>query len=271
MTTTMLPALRRRFTARILALPLLGLAVAAAVTAPVHAGTTHDMPYAMVRGDGQTMTMNDGDSDDRGEVQQVRSKVKGDFIWFRDNGHGYVIQDPATLVKARAAWAPVDRLGEQMKTYGRDMEQQGKAMGDQGRQMGEAAARAQPDQRKLQAQQEQIATLGARLATLSNQITASTDEGERARLHKELGKLNMQISDIALQMRPATPDDAQRRQMEDTNRRMKEGQVPMQALGQKMKALGKDMERESHTADATVRSLIHDARAHGLAHPAPQG
>jgi hypothetical protein len=44
----------------------------------------------------------------------------------------------------------------------------------------------------------------------------------------------------------------------------------MHELGKKMHALGKDMERESHAADTTVRALIHDAVARGLAHPAPQ-
>jgi hypothetical protein len=38
-----------------------------------------------------------------------------------------------------------------------------------------------------------------------------------------------------------------------------------------MGALGKEMERESKAADKTVRQLIREAQAKGLARPAPLG
>lgn len=275
-----IPTLRRFATARTTALSLLCLAISAALAAPVQAAntanaadSTRDMPYALVRGDGQTMTINYGDDGDRDRIRQVRGKIKGEFIWFREDGHAYVIQDPATLAKARTAWAPVDRLGEQMNAYGRDMDRQGQAMGAYGQQMGEAAARIQPDPRKMQAQQRQMNVLSQRMAALGSRM-GSADEGEQARLNREMAQLNMQMSDLGRQMGAGVQDDAQRqtrRQMDELDRRMQDQQAPMNALGQKMKVLGKDIERESRTADATLRSLIHDAQAHGLAHPAPQG
>jgi hypothetical protein len=43
----------------------------------------------------------------------------------------------------------------------------------------------------------------------------------------------------------------------------------MDALGKKMDVLGKQMEQESKAAEKTVRGLIRDALARGLAQPAP--
>jgi hypothetical protein len=50
---------------------------------------------------------------------------------------------------------------------------------------------------------------------------------------------------------------------------MEEAGKPMHVLGEQMGMLGKEMERESKVADKTVRALIRDARAKGLARPAP--
>ena len=75
------------------------------------------------------------------------------------------------------------------------------------------------------------------------------------------------------QIRAATEDDLQRREahagMQDIGRRMKEAGKPMDALGKKMDVLGKQMDQESRAADQTMRGLIRDAMARGLAQPAP--
>ena len=57
--------------------------------------------------------------------------------------------------------------------------------------------------------------------------------------------------------------------MEAIGRQMEEAGKPMHVLGEQMGMLGKEMERESKVADKTVRALIRDARAKGLARPAP--
>jgi hypothetical protein len=45
---------------------------------------------------------------------------------------------------------------------------------------------------------------------------------------------------------------------------------PMDSIGRQMKTLGSQMKQESETADKTVRALIRDAMARGLARPASQ-
>jgi hypothetical protein len=193
----------------------LGLALAAAMHA--HAGTIQTAPaaqqkatvhrvaqhgredaYALAGGDerGATMTGNSADAE---AIEQIRRSIKGEFLWFRDGGRSWIVQDPDTVARARAAWAPVKRLGEQMNAHGKDMEQHGKAMEGLGQQMG----RASEDERER---------LGGKMASL----------GQR-----------------------------------------------MDALGKQMEALGKQMERESDAADRTVRGLIRNALAGGLAQQAP--
>ena len=51
---------------------------------------------------------------------------------------------------------------------------------------------------------------------------------------------------------------------------MHEAGQPMHALAEPRGALGRKMGRESRAAEKTVRALIHEAQAKGLARPVPQ-
>lgn len=273
-------------TRRLSALPLLGLLLAAAIGA--HAGAedasgahpnvhrisleSRDQPYALVRDGDHGITMT-GDSDDSLDVKQLRKHIQGDFLWFRDDGKSWVIQDPQVLARARAAWAPMDKLGEQMDAYGREMDKHGKAMDALGKEMGQAAAGIKPDQAKMHAFEVQMNELGRKMGKLSEQMAFAKD-GERERLNAQMAGLNAEMSALGAKMGAAAAEDSARiaeQRMNEVSHRMNEAGKPMNELGRKMNALGKDMERESHAADKTVRALVRDAVARGLAHPAPQG
>jgi hypothetical protein len=127
-----------------LALPALGLALTAAIHA--HAGTApepsaqpkpafhhitlrpgREEGYALV-GDGEKGAAMTGSSADWDVIKQLRRSIKGEFLWFRDGGKSWIVQDPDTLAKAREAWTPVNRLGEQMNVYGKEMDQHSKVI-----------------------------------------------------------------------------------------------------------------------------------------------
>lgn len=57
--------------------------------------------------------------------------------------------------------------------------------------------------------------------------------------------------------------------MEEIGKKMEQAGKPMEVLGKKMEVLGKQMEKEGERADQTVRGLIREALASGLARPAP--
>lgn len=270
-------------------LSLLGmlLAVAAAPvgaqeapdTAPVsRAGieNSRDLPYALVRaGAHDLIRRSDGDADveDWLDARQLRKRIDGDFLWFRDGGKPYVIRDPAVLDKARAAWAPVDRLGEQMDAYGRDMDKQGRVMDALGKEMGHAAAGIQPDEAKMHAIERQMDALGREIGSVAERMVYAAGD-ERTRLNAQMKRLNTQMGELGRQMGEVARSDAQlsaEQSMREVSLRMNEAGKPMNELGKKMGALGKDMARESRGADRNVRVLIRDAMALGLAQPAPQG
>jgi beta-lactamase regulating signal transducer with metallopeptidase domain len=271
-----------------LALPALGLALTAALHA--HAGTTAAAPeaqpklgfhhitlrtgredgYALV-GDGEKGAAMTGSSADWDSIKQLRRSIKGEFLWFRDGGKSWIVQDPATLAKAREAWTPVNQLGEQMNAYGKEMDKHGKVMDTLGKEMEQAAAQMQPDQQRLRDVQRKMDEVGRKMSRVGEKLGTASDS-ERGRLEAEMANLGKQMNVLGEQIRAATEGDNQRRDahasMRDVSRRMKEASEPMDALGKKMDVLGKQMDQESKAADKTMRGLIRDAMAKGLAQPA---
>jgi hypothetical protein len=273
-----------------LALPLLGLALTAAFHA--HAGTTtaaapeaqpkpgfhhitlrtgREDGYALV-GDGEKGAAMTGSSADWDAIKQLRRSIKGEFLWFRDGGKSWIVQDPGTLAKAREAWEPVNRLGEQMDVYGKEMEKHGKVMDTLGKEMEQAAARMQPDQQRLRDVQRKMDEVGRKMGKVGEKLGSASDS-ERGRLEAEMASLGKQMNALGEQIRAATEGDNQRRDahasMRDVSQRMKEAGEPMHALGKKMDVLGKQMDQESKAADKTTRGIIRDAMAKGLAQQAP--
>jgi beta-lactamase regulating signal transducer with metallopeptidase domain len=275
-----------------LALPALGLALTAAIHA--HAGTGamssaepsaqpkpafhhitlrdgREDGYALV-GDGEKGAAMTGSSADWDAIKQLRRSIKGEFLWFRDGGKSWIVQDPDTLAKAREAWAPVNRLGEQMNVYGKEMDQHSKVMEALGKEMEQAAAGMQPDQRRLREVQRDMDAVGRKMGRVGEKLGTASDS-ERGRLEAEMRGLEKQMNALGEQIRAATETDIQRRDahasMKDVSRRMNEAGKPMDALGKKMDVLGKQMDQESKAADKTMRGLIRDAMARGLAQQAP--
>lgn len=271
-----------------LALPALGLALTAAIHA--HAGTTpaaapaqqkstvhvtqqdsREAPYALVGegDDGFNMT---GNSADWPSIKQLKRSIKGEFLWFRDGGKTWIVQDRDTLAKAHAAWEPVNRLGEQMDAYGKEMDTHGKAMEAIGKEMEQAAAGMQPDEARVRELERKMNELGRQMSGLGQQIGKAGSDSERDRLNDKMNTLGRQMNALGEQMRAAHESEGQRRaqaSMDAAGKRMNEAGKPMDALGKKMDALGKQMDQEGKAADKTMRSLIRDAMARGLAQPAP--
>jgi beta-lactamase regulating signal transducer with metallopeptidase domain len=272
-----------------LALPVLGLVLTAAIHA--HAGTApaaaapaqqqsaalvtpqdkREAPYALV-GEGDKGFSMTGSSADWHAIKQLKRSIKGEFLWFRDGGKTWIVQDPETLAKAHAAWEPVNRLGEQMNAYGKEMDQHGKAMEAIGKEMEQAAAGMHPDAARVRELERKMNQLGRQMASLGQQIGTAGSDSERSRLNDKMSGLDRQMKELGGQMRAANESEAQRRaqaSMDAAGKRMNEAGKPMDALGKKMDVLGKQMDQESKIADKTVRALIRDAMARGLAEQAP--
>ncbi|MFK3741143.1 hypothetical protein [Massilia sp. TN1-12] len=256
---------------RILAGLCLGLALTAGAHAARQPGTVDS--YALVGANERGMTIT-GEADDWRRLKAVRKQV-GDreFLWVREGGKAWVIQDGATLAKVHAAWEPVERLGKQMGAYGQEMHRHGKAMDALGREMDRTAGTMQPDERRIKDVERRMSAVGREMEQVGRGM-ARADADERARLQARMAELQGDMSRLGAEMGDAAQSRAQReaqQSMRQVSLRMDEASKPIDELGKRMDALGKQMERESERADKAVRAVIRDAMARGLATPAPQG
>ena len=238
--------------------------------------------YALVRPHGRGASVS-GNGADWNDIEAVKRKIPGDFLWFRDGGKAYVVQDAGVLAKFIDAWAPVDRLGEEMDGYGEQMDQHGEVMEALGRDMERAAVSIDRGhdrglERTMKTLGREQERLGRQMEKLGRQMDGATGE-QRASLRREMDQLGEKMSELGRQMgqhAEGMQAEHERMQqahgpMEEVGRKMKEAGKPMDALGKKMNVLGKQMDAESHAADKVVRALIKDALAKGLATPAPAG
>lgn len=127
-----------------------------------HARTSGRGPYVIQSGDGEQdsyTVVSDGSSsihgagDFGGDFGKARSKVHGDFIWFKHGGKSYVIDDPALVAQARQLSKPMEELGRKQAELG---EKQAQLGAEQAR-LGELQAHASiptPDMSKAWAETE---------------------------------------------------------------------------------------------------------------------
>jgi beta-lactamase regulating signal transducer with metallopeptidase domain len=227
--------------------------------------------FALVSGTEQNLSVS-GNAGNWTDIRQIRRSVDGEFLWFRDGGKSYVVQDREVLARAHAAYEPIERLGKQMDGYGKQMDQHGKAMDALGKEMSKAAAGIRPDEARIHALEREMNDLGRQMGQLGAQMGQARDE-ERKPLEARMARLSERMNELGKQMREASEPAGQRaaqQSMDEIGRRMKEAGKPMDALGKQMEVLGKQMEQEGEKANTTVRALIREAQAKGLARPVPQ-
>jgi beta-lactamase regulating signal transducer with metallopeptidase domain/predicted nucleic acid-binding Zn-ribbon protein len=263
-------------------LAALGLAVhAAQAIAP----TPMAVPYALVREGHEGINLS-GDLDDARQVKILRRHLHGDFLWFRRDGVGYVLQDPALLARVNRAWAPADAISVKMEALSAQMQPHSARMEALGKQMEAYSGRAEPYAHEMEAVGKRMeplarqqAELGDKMYRLSLAQSArepgagddSTREAAMQRLQAQMDGLSSQMEALsremeaksALMQKAHAPMEALGKQMEAAAR-------PMQALGDQMTPLGEQMEVLAHKADAEVVQVIDAALREGKAMPARQ-
>jgi predicted nucleic acid-binding Zn-ribbon protein len=229
-------------------------------------------PYAMVRSSDKGFTTSGG-SDDWDQVKAAKRVVQGDFLWFREGGKAYYIQDPAVMAKAHAAWAPVDKLGKQMDVHDKEMSKVSKKVEALGEQMNKAAQGAGAvDEGAMRHLEGDMHASGEEMQALHAKLRATSDAEERERIEHQIKQVADRIGELGKRIAQAhnTPQVRKSRaEMEAIGKKMSEASKPMSALGKRMGELGVQMEQASKAADLATRGLIRDARARGLARPVP--
>ena len=243
---------------------------------------THET-YAFVSADNDRLSMS-GDSSDVDEIRETRSRVDGDFLWFRRDGKAYVLRDAATVERMRALWAKnagreaeMNALSERMQAESEKIEAIGSrieavaSLGGETPRMREAIG-------KVEALAEQQNTLAHQQAELATTIaTRAAEDRSDAGAEARMKALDAQMEALEKQMRALeNAIDVEAEKMEASlaplaamEKEMQAAAAPMEALGAKMEALGAEHEREMARIDRQIRAEIDRAMSAGLASPAP--
>ena len=265
---------------QVAAVPAVAPVAATAAVAGVHAQAARE-PYAMVREGEDGMTLS-GDLEDMKEVKLARAHLRGDFLWFRRNGVGYVVQDAALLSRARRAWDPAEEIGRKMEAISDQMKPHSARMEALGKQMEAYSAKGEPYSREMEALGRRMEPLARQQAELGEKmrkvsIAQLSDEDGRAQA-AQMQRLQAQMDDLSGKMevlsRAMEEKSELMRQahepMEALGKQMHEAAAPMESLGKQMEPLGKQMEVLSKKADAEVVQVIDQAVREGKAVPAKQ-
>lgn len=233
-----------------------------------------DSAYALVPLDRSRMLIA-GNTDDMLKVADLRKTIKGEFIWFAERDKSYVIEDPALVAQAIAAWVPVQKLDAQMKVQGDKMQAQGKVM--------EAAAEkmrlnleANGGLREVEQRGHEIGRAAAQQAIIARSLAQvaleraalpASDTDKRAALDALRAQLQAQLAPLAREM------DAQQLRVvaqsakvgQDMGRRMAELSKPMGVMGREMGALGRQRAQAQREAELAMKAVFKQALGSGKA------
>lgn len=260
--------------------PVLETHAAVAQLKNIEANDT-DKAFALVRKGVESISMS-GSTDDIDAIKAARANVDSDFLWFRRGDRAYVVVDPTTVARAKAAWRDVDKLSPRMEELGKQMEVHGTKLEQLGAKMEQLSAhrRATPAMEdaarrmaQLGVQQQGIAKQQARLSV----EMMDADEAQREKLQARMDVLTEQMDAmIGLMDEQNEVLEAQTEQLEASQQpmealgdQMEEASRPMEALGEQMEALGEQQEKHVRIAERELEKLIDAALEQGLAKPAP--
>ena len=252
---------------------------ATSVTASSASG---DDAYAIVR-DGANHVQSSGAS---GDIGRLRASVKGDFVWYREGGKSYLIQDASVLASVAELWKPVGAMSARMDDYGKQMDRHGKVMDSLAARVdtltrdmdsGPLAAERKRIEARMEALGKQHEAIAERVMEARGRMGADPSpesqrqqraleasmRAELAPLQQEMSQLQHQMSgNIARLQRDLAPTKAFSAQMAEAGK-------PMAELGRRMGELGREQARASRDAERDFRALMRDAIRSGKAVPAP--
>ncbi|UJJ50760.1 MULTISPECIES: M56 family metallopeptidase [Rhodanobacter] len=172
-------------------------------------------------------------------------------LWFRRGDKAWLIDDPAYVQRAKAAYAPVDALARQQGELGGQQGALGGKQGALGAQQGALGAR----QGQLAGQRAMLASRQATLAAQSSQHERSAEtQANRAKLEASEQELDQQQEKLSQQQ------SALGRQQAELGKQQ-------EALGAQQEALGKRQQQATSQASQQIRKLLDEAIAKGVAKP----
>lgn len=172
-------------------------------------------------------------------------------LWFRRGDKAWLIDDPAYVQRAKAAYAPVDALARQQGELGGKQGALGGKQGALGAQQGVLGAQ----QGQLAGQRAMLANQQAMLAAQSSQRDRAAEmQANRAKLEASEQELDQQQEKLSQQQ------SALGRQQAELGKQQ-------EALGAQQEALGQRQQQATSQASQQIRKLLDEAIAKGVAKP----
>jgi beta-lactamase regulating signal transducer with metallopeptidase domain len=203
--------------------------------------------FAIVTKDSDALTMS-GDRDDAEHARSLKKKYSGDFVWFQHDDKSYVIDDAATVARAKQLWQPQVELEKQQKDLAKQQE-------DLARQEEDAA-------NKIQEMKIKVPDLSAEMQKLEDAMKKLSANGgtinDLSDLQSEIGELQSRIGEV---------ESSAGRERGAFGREQGEWGRKMGELGRQQGELGRKQAQESRDAARQMQQLLDDAVAKGLAKP----
>lgn len=242
-----------------------------------------EMPMALVTANKDGHYYMSGNTKDRKEIERLKQERAGEFLWFKEEGKSYVIQDAKTLEQVHAAFKPVNQLSVEMEEQGKKMEAQGEVMEAIGKEMEaihiDEAKIDREVEVQMQALEKKMEAFEKKMEAAAEKMVRAKDKAEREKAQKHLNEVQASMEVAAKQIQVKSEKikidgEALAKALEPLqalSAKMEEAGKPMEALGKKMEALGTEMELATVQAQKKVKEIIQAAKKEGLVAPATKG
>jgi beta-lactamase regulating signal transducer with metallopeptidase domain len=257
--------------------------------------TDHENSYAIISGKSESISGSFG-SEDFAQLEALRKKINGDFVWFERDGKSYVITDPQTVKRATAAFAAQADLGRQQGELGEREGALGEAQGALGEEQGALDEQMEalrsnlenmkiqlPDMSALTAQLQDLTSKSRELSEVITQKDMDEMQSNMAQMQKEIAAANEQMEQaqirngIAQSLDSATIESAMRQARAAIDEQMAKFAAEQSKLGAQQAKLGKEQAelgreqaRAAAKAEAEMKAIIDESLARGTAQPAPK-
>ncbi len=242
---------------------------------------------------GLKITMQCGSERDFEQVQKLRKKTGGDFIWFRKNGNAYIVRDPETVRRALAAFAPMQVLARQQAELGREQATLGAKQAALGMQQAESrlvlpnfdfSAEMREMDKELRAfdtstEQKDLNRYRAAMRDAFKQLNSATTQEALAHAQEQIARAMQEMNSSTMQQAMAhlreqmammqarigtIQANAGERQAELGRQQAALGEQQA-TLGRQQAALGRQQTKAARQAAEQIQRLLDNALAKGLA------
>ena len=253
--------------------------------------TDGDDSYAIISAGSSTMSGSFSHVD-FAQLQALRDKLKTDFVWFERDGKSYIITDPATVNRAREAFAAQAELGRQQGELGERQGALGEAQGALGEQQGALGEQMGELRWNLQNLKVDLPDLTAEMQALrekSQELRQVLSEKDVEELRTGVAQMGKQIAQAQREMAAAQADtaahsmfsaamekamsdarEALEQQMEKFSADQEKLGTQQEILGKQHEELGRQQEKAAAKAQAEIRAIIDESLSRGTAQPAPK-